>query len=69
MSLDNYTSQKKTSNEVNQEPMDFWSGLLDAGKFWREQHQLATREEATSSTIQRYAFVKEDLDMDRLYNT
>lgn len=47
--------------------MDFWSGLLDAGKFWREQQQLATREEATSSLIQQYAFVKDDPAMDSLY--
>lgn len=66
MSLDKITS-KKTSNEVDQEPMDFWSGLLDAGKFWREQQQLATREEATSSLIQQYAFVKDDPAMDSLY--
>lgn len=68
MSLDKITAAKKTSDEVNQEPMDFWSGILDAGKFWREQHQLATREEATSSLIQRYAFVKDD-PMDSLYNS
>lgn len=65
MSLDKITSAKK---DFDQEPMDFWSGLIDAGKFWREQHQLATREEATSSLIQRYAFVKDD-PMDSLYNS
>ena len=69
MSLDNITSQKKTSNEVDQtEPMDFWNGLFHAGKFLHEQHQLATREEATSSVVfQRYAFTP-DKAMEDLYN-
>jgi hypothetical protein len=66
MSLDKFTSAKKEFDQ--QEPMDFGSGLIDALKFWREQHQLATREEATSSFIQRYAFVKDD-PMDSLYNS